>query len=67
MFRIFTRNWFRLDDQGRRVSDPHAHCSNHITVDSEQEARDFCREANNNRPKSWERLSRKYEYTSCTR
>ena len=63
-FRIFTRNWWKENKEWPNglEPDPTARKTHIKYVDTEQEAQEFCRSGNNNRPSSWKRLSRKYEY-----
>lgn len=63
MYQIFTRTWWRME-LGKKV--PGIGRKTHIKyVDTQEEAREFCCDGNDNRPKSWEKLSRKYEYQSA--
>ena len=74
MYKIFTRNWWReptayeASTLGPHLI-PDEGASKHTiaTVETETEARDYCKTRNDNRPKSWERLSRKFEYTFTTK
>lgn len=63
MFTVFTRNWYKVAEN-TLVPDSNARKTIIRTFETEEEARDYCREGNTNRSLSWKRLSRKYEYTS---
>ena len=64
MYKIFTRNWWKKGEGGGLVPDPTARKTHVTYVSTQGEARDWCERNNAKRPKSWEKLSRKYEYTS---
>lgn len=63
-YQIFTRNWWKEVNGDTLVPDPGALKRNDQVVETEAEAREICNAGNANRPKAWERLSRKYEYIS---
>jgi hypothetical protein len=64
MYKVFTRNWWRME-RGRKVPDPSARKTHIAYYNTEEEARAFCIKANERRPSSWLKLSRKYEYTTA--
>ena len=67
MFQIFTRNWWKENPKYHRGLEPDGGASktNVGVVETEEEARKICQTNNANRPTSWKRLSRKYEYTKA--
>ena len=62
-YQVFSRNWWKLDSTGQLVSDPTAKLHPYARVDTYAEARQICEDGNASRPKSWKRLSRKFEFT----
>lgn len=66
MYKIFTRNWWKENPSWPNGLEPDsgARKTTITYVNTEEEAREFCMEKNQHRPKRWIRLSRKYEYTS---
>lgn len=65
MYSIFTRTWWKENPGYPDGLEPCIGRKTHIrSVDTEEEARKFCNKHNDNRPHSWLRLSRKYEYAS---
>lgn len=60
MYWVFTRNFYRVEN-GQLIPDPRARKSNIAYVETEQEARDICREYNATYKPGL--LSRKAEYT----
>jgi len=62
MYKVFIRNWWRKDSNGKLVPDPGARKYTLDYVSSEEEARAMCQDyADNHKPGQ---LSRKAEYTS---
>ena len=58
-YTIFTRNWYLADGvtpnyNGRKRFQKQ--------VNTQEEAVEFCTKMNENRPKSWEKRSKKYEF-----
>ena len=63
MYTIFTRAWWRINHAYPNKLEPHAGRKTWIKeVNTIEEAREFCLESNKNRPASWLKLSRKYEF-----
>lgn len=61
-FKVFVRNWYKKDANGNKVPHPNARKTTLGIVSTEQEAREMCKDYNdNNDPRV---LSRKAEYTS---
>ena len=65
-YEVFTRNWWKVNPAWPGGLELHGGARRtHICyASSEQEAREICKRGNDNRPRSWYKLSRKYEYTS---
>jgi hypothetical protein len=64
MYTIFTRTWWRINHNYPNKLEPKAGRKTYIKeVNTIEEAREFCIENNKNRPSSWLKLSRKYEFT----
>ena len=62
MYKVFVRNWWRLDKNGNRVPDSGARKYTLDYVNSEEEARKYCKEYNDAHKPGI--LSRKAEYTN---
>lgn len=60
-YRVFVRNWWKIEN-GVQVPHVNAPATTVQYVSSEEEARRICREGNADRPQTWVRLGRKYEY-----
>jgi hypothetical protein len=61
MYKIFKRNWWRIEN-GKKVPNSGARGVTVKYVQTQREAIDYCTTNNANRPASWERLSKKYEW-----
>ena len=59
MYQIFTRNWYKVDGH---TPNPGARKTYIKVVETEEEAHDYCTEANDNRPASWLKRSKKFEF-----
>lgn len=65
-YQIFTRTWWKTNPSWPEGKEPHVGTKRHVKyVNTIEEARDFCSEANRTRPASWNKLSRKYEFESA--
>lgn len=62
MIQIFTQNWYKADGT---TPDYDAHKKHIRFVDTEEEARKLCREWNAERPESWHKRSKKYEFKNA--
>ena len=62
MYKVFVRNWWRLDNLGKLVPDPSARKTTLDYAESEDEARRMCKEYNDTHNPG--KFSRKAEYTS---
>lgn len=60
-FEVFVRAWWRKDSNGKLVPNSNGDKIHHCVVDSEEEARAYCKEYNDNRVPC--ELSIKAEYT----
>ena len=56
---IFARNWWEADGETPQYGAPKRKIK---TVDSEEEAIEFCKEGNATRSKAWIKRGRKYEW-----
>ena len=60
MITIFTRNWYKADGE---TPDYEARRKIIKRVDTEEEAKKLCKQWNSERPKSWHKRSKKFEFT----
>lgn len=64
MYEIFTRTWWKENKDWPRGLKPCPGPKRRVAcVSTEDEAREFCRNANNHRTQKQERLGFKHEYT----
>lgn len=61
MYTIFVRNWWKMEN-GKKVPNPGARRTKIGTAKTAEEAREKCRQWNDNNPEG--KLSRKAEFTS---
>ncbi len=62
-YKVFTRDWWRFEE-GVKVPYSNARKYTIGCFETEEEAKDCCREGNTNRSKNWIKFGRKYEYTN---
>lgn len=60
-YRVFRRAWWRKDAQGRIVPNPGARKTTLAHVRTEEEARQYCREYNEENPPDWRSIKAEYE------
>lgn len=60
-YRIFKRAWWRKDSAGKIVPNPGARKTTLMYVNTEEEARKYCREYNAENPCDWRSIKAEYE------
>ena len=62
-YQIFARNWYKADGETPDYEAPKKVIRHNIGT--EEEARKLCNKWNAERPESWHKRSRKFEFTSA--